>query len=183
VHPEGGYAISGSNDGSMVIWDLEQGREFMRLLGNREAVYELQYSPDGAFIYAALDDGTLRRYRVATGREGLRFEGHRRAVRSFALSPDGHTLLTADAEGVLILWDVPSGRRLNRFDRGQPVVSAAFHPQLPLVLTGGADGTVNVWRALSLDDLPAWVKANRYVSPLSCEQQAAYNLELDAACG
>jgi hypothetical protein len=53
------------------------------------------------------------------------------------------------------------------------------------VITGAEDGTVRVLdaRELTLEDLIAWTRANRYyVQSLTCEQQRQFHLDLGAEC-
>lgn len=51
--------ISGSEDGSIRIWDLEHPRELL-LIRTGSAVKSLAISPDGRTLAAGLADGTLR---------------------------------------------------------------------------------------------------------------------------
>jgi WD40 repeat protein len=45
------------------------------------------------------------------------------------------------------------------------------------LLSSSRDGTVRLWRVETLPELLAWSKANRYISNLTCAQEALYGLE------
>ncbi|MEM6528213.1 MAG: hypothetical protein AAF653_07950, partial [Chloroflexota bacterium] len=169
INPDGDLVISGSNDGSVVVWDLETLEERVRILGNREAAYDISFAPDGETIFVALDNGAIGQWSVSTGRAVRTLMGHRGAVRSIDLSEDGTVMVSGSEDGTIILWDATTFNRINRFDAGEPVVSVALHPTEPLVLAATEDGDVALWQSLPLMGLRDWVADNRYSPPVSCD--------------
>ena len=175
--PDGRRAISGSNDGSIVLWDLDQGREYARVIGIRDAVSAVAFAPDGQTFFGALGDGTIREWDVNNMLQAVRqFEGHRGAVESMAFSPAFDVMLSADSEGNLILWDIPLTTQINRFAT-PPVREISFAADGQRALTVSNNGTVKLWRTLSLQALPGWIMDNRYLPELTCEQRDLYNIQ------
>ena len=65
--PDGKILASGSDDGSVNLWDVATGKEVAKF-GQRIAVTTVVYSPDGKTLAAGVADGTIRLWRVAPGK-------------------------------------------------------------------------------------------------------------------
>ncbi len=55
--PDGRYLVSGDARGTIIIWEVESGRESVRRQVSKGWVYDLALSPDGRWLACALDDG------------------------------------------------------------------------------------------------------------------------------
>jgi WD40 repeat protein len=105
-------------------------------------------------------------------------KGHSAAVFAVAFSPDGKTVVSGSGDGTLRVWDIASGVSLHTLKGHSDVVYAvAFSPDGKTVVSGSLDRTLRVWPILRLNDLISWVRANRYVPELTCEQRARYDVE------
>jgi WD40 repeat protein len=60
----GDRAVSGHDDGSVVVWDLSTGVELQRFEGKRAKTTAVAISPDGFNALAALSDGQVYLYRL-----------------------------------------------------------------------------------------------------------------------
>ncbi len=141
--PDGKLALSGSNDKTMRLWDVQSGRELRNFMGHGP-VYCVAFSPNGRFALSG--SYALRLWDVETGRELRSFAGHRGGVHSAAFSPDGRLALSGSGDNTLKLWEVASGRELRSFTgHTGRVNSVAFFPDGKLVLSGSEDKTLKVW--------------------------------------
>jgi WD40 repeat protein len=81
VSPDGRWIASGSEDGSIFIWDAAIGTRVQELVGHNRAVTGLAVSPDGERLVSTSQDGTTRLWSLTEGRqervlqEGVRYRG------------------------------------------------------------------------------------------------------------
>ena len=111
IGPNGSWALSGSFDGTLRLWDLEDGpRSWGFLKGLSPYIYGVAISPDGSQALSGSIDKTMILWDLSTGRPIRTFTGH-----TGALSPAGR---------LLPRW--PRGRLLRR--RESPALGRSHRP-------------------------------------------------------
>jgi hypothetical protein len=145
--PGGRLALSGGDDSTLRLWDLQDGHEVRRFLGHEKAVKSVAFSPDGTRIVSASEDGTARVWDAEKGDELQSFGGHGEAVSSAVFSPDGRRCLSGGSDGMLRLWDPVNGKEERHFEgHDQPVWAVTFSADGLRALSGGGDGTLRLWK-------------------------------------
>jgi tricorn protease-like protein len=105
ISADGRLALTGSDDRSMILWDVESGSKIKELLLERN-VRSVAISPDGKSAVSAAD--TLKLWDLATGQALREFKGSARSYH-VAYSPDGRTVLSDHSDNSLKLWDLATG--------------------------------------------------------------------------
>jgi WD40 repeat protein len=95
--PDGGTLASGSQDGTVRLWDAASGAERRTLQGHIQPVYCLSFSPDG-HILASGDGRTVHLWDVDTGALII-WRALQVAIRSFWFHPESRQLHVADDGG------------------------------------------------------------------------------------
>src|SRR5262245_5934568 len=116
----GNTAISGSYDGRLIWWDVQNRRAIRTIDGHTRQVRHLAVSPDGTRIASVGDDMVCRIWNVSTGERLHELRGHQeRTPTNFvsmlyvcAYSNDGSRLATGDRVGHVVIWDTTNGRQL-----------------------------------------------------------------------
>ncbi|MCX5827588.1 MAG: caspase family protein [Deltaproteobacteria bacterium] len=146
--PDGRYAISGSIDKTLKLWDIATGREIRTFSGITDRVTAVVISPDGRYALSGDEGvtGNIKLWNILSGKLIRTFSGHEGGMGAIAFSPDGKHILSAGgipSDKTLKLWDVATGREIRTF-RGStaPVTSIAVTPDGKYIISGSWDNSV-----------------------------------------
>ncbi|MEW6615674.1 MAG: caspase family protein [Thermodesulfobacteriota bacterium] len=162
--PDGRYALSGSTDHTLKLWEISTGREMRTFTGHTNNVASVAFSPDGRYALSGSEDKTLKLWDIATWRAIRTFKGHSKEVNSAVFSADGRYILSSSEDGTVKLWDASTGKEIRTFTYvGEEIVrqpdgrlerikvtgtrsreSAIFSPDMKYVLSGGREG-IKLW--------------------------------------
>jgi WD40 repeat protein len=183
ISPDGRTALSDSGDSSMVLWDLETGAEIRSFL-RQDSPGQVgstghAFLPDGRKALSSDEDGSLIEWNLETGQETRRLGTHPSLRARVVVTPDGLLAVTSGMDGTLMLWDLESGELIHHSDGHGVIFDLALSPDGQTVLFGSSDMTVTQWRIdhPSLDELKAWVAANRYLPELTCAEREMYQIK------
>jgi WD40 repeat protein len=120
--PDGTYLASTSDDETIKLWNVVQGRCIQTLIGHTDPVRSVSFSPNGKYIASVANDSSIRLWNVADGK-CLRKIKPIVPVYYFGsveFSPDGRLLLSNVAGGELCLhsW-CPEGFEFLERDRAK----------------------------------------------------------------
>jgi hypothetical protein len=142
----GHRAISGGDDETIRLWDLETKECVRTLRGHTAGISALSLSPDGRFALSASDDGVLKIWDLEDSIPVTSMKGHEATVTSLSSSFDRRLALSASADGAMKLWDLATGDCLRAFQgNGKAVNACAMAPDGRHALSGGADRLLRFW--------------------------------------
>jgi small GTP-binding protein len=107
VTPDGRRVISGSNDGTVRVWDLGTGQCLATLENHIDFVWGVAVTPDGRRVISGSDDGTVRVWDLETGQCLATLEGHTGGVDDVAVTPDGRRVISGSDDKTVRVWDLP----------------------------------------------------------------------------
>ncbi|MGE0882135.1 MAG: TIR domain-containing protein [Blastocatellales bacterium] len=143
---DGLRALSGSDDKTVRLWEIESGYCVRIFEGHSSRVWSVVWSSDGLRALSGSEDKTVRLWEVETGRCLRVFEGHTKSVECVALSSDGLHALSASWDKTVRLWEVETGRCLRVFEgHSNSVRSVTFSSDGLRALSGSDDNTVRLW--------------------------------------
>jgi sugar lactone lactonase YvrE len=99
-------ACTGLVENRVLLWETATGDRRGALVGHKDTVFGIAFSPDGRTVATAGMDGTVRLWDAFTAQEIGRLEGHRGWVLDVAFSPDGSRLVSGGLDTTALVWDV-----------------------------------------------------------------------------
>ncbi len=144
--PDGRWALSGSEDWTVRLWDLENGQEIINFNGHRSGIYALAITPDGRWGLSGSDDSTLKLWDLANYKIIHTLRGHKDWVRSVAITPDGLIGVSGSWDRSIKLWDLKTGKEIHTFNGHYGDVNGvAITADGQWLLSGSDDNTLKLW--------------------------------------
>ncbi len=136
--PDGRWALSGSEDKTLRLWDVASGRCLRTFEGHTYHVRSVCFSSDGRWALSGSTYGSQRLWEVSTGRCVRTFQGPHGRPSVCCFSPDGRCSLSGSGDGTLRLWEISTGRCVwtSKGHTGG-VNSVCFSPDGRWALSGG----------------------------------------------
>ena len=105
----GGELIaSGSDDGSIRIWNAETG-EMQQKLEHHHPVFAVAVNPIGDTIASCGEDSAVWLWTASTELPVVEMEAHQEAVNCIALTDDGERLASGGEDKTIRIWDTHTG--------------------------------------------------------------------------
>jgi cytochrome c len=143
--PDGSSVVSAGYDLTLRVWPLKEGTpEVIALASPLNAV---AIAPDGDIITAGAD-GWVRLVGPGAKPTGA-IQAAAVPIVALAVSSDGALIAAAAIDGTISIIDRKARVVARTLAGGSRVWSVAFLPQGSTLLTGGADGVIRQWNALT----------------------------------
>ncbi|XP_057525773.1 coatomer subunit alpha-1-like [Amaranthus tricolor] len=173
--------VSGGDDYKIKVWNYKLHRCLFTLLGHLDYIRTVQFHHENPWIVSASDDQTIRIWNWQSRTCISVLTGHNHYVMCASFHPKEDLVVSASLDQTVRVWDIGALRKksaspaddmlrlsqmntdlfggvdavvkyvLEGHDRG--VNWAAFHPTLPLIVSGADDRQVKLWR---MNDTKAW---------------------------
>jgi len=149
---DGRQVASVDYDGVVKVWDVQTGREVLRIQAHDKPAACVAFSPDGHYLATGGRDRTIKIWDVDT-RQSIRIlQGHQDPITSVAFSPHGRRLASASGGGADALdrtvkvWDVATGQALLTLEGHlRPGGKVVFSPDGRCLASACGDRTVKLW--------------------------------------
>jgi WD40 repeat protein len=122
------------------------------LKAHKVTVNSIAISNDGKWLASAGEDRTLYLWDLHTGRYNFSFIGQSQAVTSVTISPDAKIIASGCLDQKVTAWHLESHKLLRTFmqsgtakSHNGPVYAIAFTLSGKQLVTGGADGLIQLW--------------------------------------
>lgn len=166
---------SGGDDYKVKVWSLKDKRCIADLSGHIDYVRAVHFHPTQPWLLSCSDDQTIRVWNYERKTCLATLAGHNHYVMHACFSPQGDMVASCSLDQTIRLWDLAPLRSVNNansnykssssqeeeeipvkhvlegHERGVNWVS--FHPSQPLLISGGDDRLIKLWR---YNDVRAW---------------------------
>ena len=144
VSADGRRAVSGADDGTVRVWDLDTGQQQAELTGHNGRVHAVAVSADGRRAVSGGDDGTVRVWDLDTGQQQAELTGHKGRVHAVAVSADGRRTVTGADDSTVRAWDLEKGVEFAFFTADSEITELAVTPAGTRVIAGTSTGQVHL---------------------------------------
>lgn len=145
VADEANLLASGSEDGTLKLWDLHSGELRTTLMEEKGSVTALAVQPGGR-VLASGSMGVVRTWSLPEGRMLTKLPKHIGSVDALAFSPSGRSLAAANRRGINV-WELANERLLVSLQPREiaSVTCLAFSPDGNTLVSGWSDHAIRIW--------------------------------------
>jgi len=149
ISSDGQFALSGSWDGNLRLWDLNTGVTTRRFVGHKKDVLSVAFSADNRQIVSGSRDKSINLWNtLGQCKYTITEDGHSEWVSCVRFSPNMNTPLIVSAgwDKIVKVWNLNHCKlRTNLIGHTGYVNTVTVSPDGSLCASGGKDGTAMLW--------------------------------------
>jgi guanine nucleotide-binding protein subunit beta-2-like 1 protein len=149
ISVDGMFALSGSWDGTLRLWDLNNGQTTRRFIGHSRDVLSVAFSADNRQIVSGSRDKKINLWNtLGQLKFSIQDEGHKEWVSCVRFSPNLQTPLIVSAgwDKLVKVWNLTHCKlRTNLIGHTGYVNTVTVSPDGSLCASGGKDGKAMLW--------------------------------------
>ncbi|MCP5104203.1 MAG: DUF4365 domain-containing protein [bacterium] len=148
VTPDGKRAVSGSEDQTLKVWDLNSGKCTATFKGHKAWISSVAVTRDCKRAVSGSYDKTVKVWDLISGECLATMQGHTGEIGEWtmAITPDDKRAVSGSNDYTLKVWDMATGAcRATLQGHTENVYGAAITPDGKTIVSGSADRTLKVW--------------------------------------
>jgi len=149
ISSDGQFALSGSWDATLRLWDLNHGTTTRRFVGHTKDVLSVAFSADNRQIVSGSRDKTIKLWNtLGECKYTIDEQGHTEWVSCVRFSPNiqNPIIVSAGWDKLVKVWNLTNCKlRTNLVGHTGYVNAVTVSPDGSLCASGGKDGTARLW--------------------------------------
>ena len=110
VSADGRFIVSGSEDNTIKVWNIQERREECTFTGHTSAVLSVAVSADGRFIVSGSEDNTIKVWNIQERREECTFSNSTQ-IQKIIISADGKFIISKEADCIVKIWNLKTKKK------------------------------------------------------------------------
>ncbi|KAI9595074.1 WD40-repeat-containing domain protein [Syncephalis fuscata] len=158
---DGKAIVSGSEDGSLIVWDPKTAAAVTRITGDDArfhsgVVTALAVNHDSTLVATGASDNTVKLIHLHNGQILGSLENNTDAVESVDFNDNMPLLAAGSLDGTVNIWDTTTFRLRHTLQHEDAVIRTRWVPSTTWLITCSADCTVRIWDGLTGQCLKEW---------------------------
>merc|ERR1740127_405109 len=149
ISSDGQFALSGSWDGTLRLWELATGKTTRRFVGHTKDVLSVAFSTDNRQIVSGSRDKTVKLWNtLGECKYTISDEGHTEWVSCVRFSPSvqAPVIVSCGWDKLVKVWSLTNCKlRTNLYGHSGYLNTVTVSPDGSLCASGGKDGTAMLW--------------------------------------
>jgi guanine nucleotide-binding protein subunit beta-2-like 1 protein len=149
ISSDGQFALSGSWDATLRLWDLNYGTTTRRFVGHTKDVLSVAFSADNRQIVSGSRDKSIKLWNtLGECKYTIEEQGHTEWVSCVRFSPNiqNPIIVSAGWDKLVKVWNLTNCKlRTNLVGHTAYVNTVTVSPDGSLCASGGKDGTARLW--------------------------------------
>jgi WD40 repeat protein len=161
ISPDGKMLVSGSEDNTIKLWNLDTGECLATLEGHEAGVRSVAISPDGQLLVSGSADYTIKLWQLPDRVDEpicldpiYTLTGHSDWVKCLAITPDGQILASGSQDKTIKLWQLDTGElKSTLVGHWREVNNLAISSDGRTLISCSGDETIQLWHLETLKPL------------------------------
>lgn len=139
--------VTGSDDGSVKIWDFERRELEKSLTGHGYDVRCVKWHPTKSLLVSGSKNNIIKFWDPRTGTDLRTLHDHKNTINALAWSPNGNMVASASRDQSIKIFDIRMMKIVQNFTgHEKEVCTVAWHPMHhDHLVSGGSDGSLQYW--------------------------------------
>lgn len=145
ITSDNSYILSGSDDNTIRIWNIETMAQVGLLLGHNDSVTGLKVTFDSRYCISTSKDTTVRIWNLQTQRIYKVLHGHTQAVNALDLVQNDTFIVSGSSDFSVRIWCLLERRCEARIMLDGEVNCLSVMPENDLIAAGCRNGILSIW--------------------------------------